>query len=47
MHAEIDAVDRAHDAGIRSETGLRAEGLPVCNFCKRRPKKYGAAPGFG
>ncbi len=39
MHAEIDAMMKAHDAGIRGGTGkLTVEGLPVCNFCKRSLK---------
>ncbi|WP_440130194.1 cytidine deaminase-like fold-containing protein [Trinickia symbiotica] len=39
MHAEIDAMMQAHDAGLRGGTGvLTIEGLPVCDFCKRSLK---------
>ncbi|MEQ6340053.1 cytidine deaminase-like fold-containing protein, partial [Escherichia ruysiae] len=39
MHAEIDAMMKAHDKGMRGGKGvLTVEGLPVCDFCKRSLK---------
>jgi RHS repeat-associated protein len=44
MHAEIDAMMQAHDAGLRGGKGeLRISGKEICGFCKRSIKKMAQA----
>ncbi|EKE2797995.1 hypothetical protein OUL78_001100 [Salmonella enterica] len=39
MHAEIDAMLQAHDAGLRGGSAtLTVEGKEICAFCKRSLK---------
>ncbi|EFH5761925.1 hypothetical protein K3I66_003966 [Escherichia coli] len=39
MHAEIDAMLQAHDAGLRGGSAtLTVEGKEICGFCKRSLK---------
>ena len=47
MHAEIDAMMKAKNAGLRGGTGtLIVEGLPVCDYCRRSIKNMAKALGL-
>ena len=47
MHAEIDAMMKAKNAGLRGGTGvLTVDGLPVCDYCRRSIKNMAKALGL-